>query len=389
MESPTFVRPEPVKSLEELSTTWCEQLLSYYYKIKVIVKHWNGKSPKFREGYLSELAYVDITYVYEKEEEERNEKLVFKFLPSTKDAFSFVNDHHLAIREIKFYNFFFCKDMKSICQDIRTELPVPEVLYSHMTSNAMTLVMKNLCPEGYSCINPKEGLELTELKVYIKYLAVIHAFGIIFKLRRGSEAMEEILNDPPFNNNFTNDLVKKGFVYLAKLHKGSLRADKLLQWCSQWRYLRDLPWNNMIWQTCCNGDFWTNNVMYNREQGKVKILDWQLGCFGNPVGDISELFLMSTNPTVFEEHLYEILGIYWDSYVNTLKKADITPEGTFTDLMECLEKLWLYGFMMLVASIEDFTSNGAITDSRLLKVVDFMDRKGLLEVPSECKQDTK
>ncbi|XP_076042640.1 uncharacterized protein LOC143026327 [Oratosquilla oratoria] len=382
MGSKEFLQPRPINGLEDLNKTWLEECLSSYHKTKVVVRTWHGKTPEVREGYLSELAYVDVDYTVG-EDDEVNNGLVFKFLPQAETMLGIVKSSSLSEREIMFYKYAFSEGMRKIFQEIQIEFPVPEVLYSQITSSAMTLVMRNLRREGFECINPKEGLGLLELRESMKCVAVIHACGAIYERREGSESMEKLLNDPPLNLDFYVSFIKKGFIHLSKLYEGSRRAELFLQWSEKGEYLLELPKKNTIMRTCVSGDYWANNVMYNMSAGTAKILDWQLSHFGNPVQDIVIMLIVSANPSVLEDHMYEILGVYWDSYVSTLRKAGVTNEVTFSELLENVQRLWMYGLSILAASLEFFIANEAITEEHILAIVDFVEGTGVLDIPQD------
>ncbi|XP_076068537.1 uncharacterized protein LOC143040972 [Oratosquilla oratoria] len=377
MELKEFPPPDSLKRLEELNDSWLERCLASYWSKRVEVRRWSYQAPETREGILSEMFFVDVDYVIDGEEKE--EALVFKFLPRSEEMLALVENLWASHREITMYKFLFSEAMKKVYHELEIEILVPKVFYAEMASGSMTLVMRNLRRDGFRTIVTTKGLGLWDLKTYMKTIAMFHACGVVYKAREGRESMES-LNNPPVNLEYCGSLVKNGFVYLSKLFSGSPLSPVFFQWSERWKDILSLLSKKMTMQTCVSGDFWANNVMYNGFTGSVKILDWQFSHFGNPIQDIVVMLVMSGDPSALENHLYEILGVYWDSYRTVVHKGGVEIEGTFTDLLETVESLWIYGLAVLCIGIDMFIENGVNIDAHLVSVVNFLDKRGVLKI---------
>lgn len=89
--------------------------------------------------------------------------------------------------------------------------------------------------------------------------------------------------------------------------------------------------------TCCHGDFWSNNIMFKyNEQGKVAeivLVDFQLINYGHPAYDVLYLLYLSTDLEFRDAHMDECLTTYWtilSTYLDQFKpKSVVYDEAAF------------------------------------------------------------
>jgi len=82
--------------------------------------------------------------------------------------------------------------------------------------------------------------------------------------------------------------------------------------------------------TCCHGDFWSNNIMFKSDsEGKVVdtvIVDFQLINYGHPAYDVLYMFYISTDLEFRDLHMAACLDTYWDTlslYLDQFKPKDL------------------------------------------------------------------
>lgn len=82
--------------------------------------------------------------------------------------------------------------------------------------------------------------------------------------------------------------------------------------------------------TCCHGDFWSNNIMFNYDaEGKVSksiLVDFQMINFGHPAYDVLYMMYISTDMEFRNAHMAECLATYWttlSSYLDQFKPKDL------------------------------------------------------------------
>lgn len=96
-----------------------------------------------------------------------------------------------------------------------------------------------------------------------------------------------------------------------------------------------------------HGDLWANNVMYkydeNDEAIDVLMVDFQIGYWGSPGLDLTYLLFSSSADDIFEREWDQLLRIYHDELISTLKKLNFSkPLPSFTYLkMELLNRALL------------------------------------------------
>ena len=82
--------------------------------------------------------------------------------------------------------------------------------------------------------------------------------------------------------------------------------------------------------TCCHGDFWSNNIMFKADsEGRVVdtvIVDFQLINYGHPAYDVLYMFYISTDLEFRDQHMAACLDTYWDTlslYLDQFKPKDL------------------------------------------------------------------
>lgn len=75
----------------------------------------------------------------------------------------------------------------------------------------------------------------------------------------------------------------------------------------------------------CHNDFWVNNILLSYDESKshpkrVKIIDFQFIQFGSVAYDVLFFIFNSVENSVFEEKIDHLLEVYYETFVEALKR---------------------------------------------------------------------
>lgn len=84
------------------------------------------------------------------------------------------------------------------------------------------------------------------------------------------------------------------------------------------------------WSTIIHSDFWINNFLFRKENGKVvdiKFVDFQNYLFMSPLRELTFFLFLNLRLDVMEHHFDALINFYYDSFVSVLKKmkCDVLP----------------------------------------------------------------
>ncbi|XP_037788686.1 uncharacterized protein LOC119584244 [Penaeus monodon] len=357
-----------LRSEKDIDKVWLEELLKLRLKSNIEVLSWTSSTPATKSGFLSEMCFVRVAFKgpYHPVEER---SLAVKFAPSDKNILEFMKNGNLARKEIEFYKFVLTDDFQLFCEKSGLKNPVPDVYWADMEEDLVTLVMHDLRTEGFRVDTPPGGNSLEQIKLTLKSSAIIHACGVATIKKHGREYLDVPSGD------FLDDYVKVGLEKEIEMFKGTRTAETLRALNS----LRDpvIKTRYPLFETLIHGDLWTGNVMFSGDNTSAIIIDWQFASVDNPVCDILSLLLMSGEPVVYEQHLNDVLESYWESLTEALRKNEVSVNNTFQELVNCVEQMWIYGFMFLTASLNDLLENNLITVERTKHVITFLEEKNI------------
>ncbi|KAL7293943.1 hypothetical protein TKK_0012673 [Trichogramma kaykai] len=207
--------------------------------------------------------------------------------------------------------------------------------------DGVLLLMENLKAKGYYTMNKVKGLDLAHSRQAILHLARMHALAVALKH-----------HEPDF---FAGEVVKHAIV--APFHEPEDRED-LYEVMRRLLMLdeRNAPYADQIakllgaeykvgfflyqapepWCSIMHFDFWTNNVLYHRDEatGRIddcKFIDFQNYVYNSPLRDLPYFLCSSTEARVMRDHLDELLDLYYETFCRVLKSVQYPkPEAVFT-----------------------------------------------------------
>ncbi|KAK4318727.1 hypothetical protein Pmani_010299 [Petrolisthes manimaculis] len=356
----------PLTSQKGITEIWLGEILTHKFRKEALVTAFSAKAPLSKDGFLSEICYVEVIYSTQAEKDQRA-SLVVKFLPDVPEVREFVKEANLGQREIEFYNYSNSKEFKSFCKKSGLPHPVPKVYWSGLTDDALTIVLHNLNMDGYRMVNPAEGNNIEQIMSVLKSIAVIHSAGVASMRRHGSNHPLDI----PFDSSVLLELLHKGLDIQDNMYANTHWAEILTLVRTRAADLVNIAKKHPLFSTIIHSDLWTGNVMFSADDHTVAIIDWQFAQIGNPICDIITLLFMSAHPTVYTYHLDQVLSCYWEKLTSAMKMNDIRVNVTYQQLRDNVERLWMYGYMFLTASLPDLLPN-KITEDRFRAVVTFL-----------------
>jgi len=136
--------------------------------------------------------------------------------------------------------------------------------------------------------------------------------------------------------------------------------------------------------TCCHGDFWSNNIMFKYdEEGKVNetiLVDFQLINYGHPAYDLMYLLYLSTDTQFRDQHMDQCLQHYWDTLNQYI--TQFQPKGTkyeWQDFQTDIQTYKTIGFVMATTLLPNVLSTTQVEPGGILALKE-MQRKQAAEL---------
>jgi len=136
--------------------------------------------------------------------------------------------------------------------------------------------------------------------------------------------------------------------------------------------------------TCCHGDFWSNNIMFKYgEDGKVSgtiLVDFQLINYGHPAYDLMYLLYLSTDTQFRDHHMEQCLQHYWatlNQYITQLAPKGFKYE--WTDFQADVQTYKTIGFVLATTLLPNVLSTTQLEPGGLLALKE-MQRKQAAEL---------
>ena len=363
---------QPLRSAKDITKVWIQNMLSAYYHSEIEVLQFSSILPTTTQGFLSEISFLTVEHKCNSKLE--TSKFVLKFLPTKQDLITFMDAGGLAKREVDFYKFSQNETFQSVCKLAEVDHLVPKVFYSGLNLSSLTIVMEDLRELNYELVVVQDGSNLKETISTLRAIALVHAAGVIHKNRCGKHEIDKI-TDNEFYDQF---LIPNLKMLSQKYECESKRMKEMASLVPFTKQMRKWHQKFPLIETVVHGDLWAAQTLYSPCRNKSCLLDWQFCTIGNPVIDIQAMFFMSSNASVLENHLEEVLTAYWESFTESLSKHEIDCPISFQQLKDNVENMWISGFLYLAVSIHDFLDGDGISDERLEGLLRFLEKRNVL-----------
>ncbi|OXU26565.1 hypothetical protein TSAR_012190 [Trichomalopsis sarcophagae] len=220
--------------------------------------------------------------------------------------------------------------------DIKSIVPT---LYGHRMSldeNRSTadqdalILLENLKVQGYYIGDKKIGLDFEHSTLTLKSLAKFHAFGLAAKRHYPSDF--DLIKVQSDLVGFGSRALEVGYAGIVNLFKTNPLFEQYSDCIEAIATCRKDVWDvNPVshepWTTIIHGDFWTNNIMFHKDElgrlDDLKIIDFQTYRFADVFVDLVYFLGTSLNEEVFSKHFDEMIDVYYMELVSVLRDLKV------------------------------------------------------------------
>ncbi|XP_034657858.1 uncharacterized protein LOC117894754 [Drosophila subobscura] len=307
-------------------------------------------------------------------------RLVVKMAPKNEARRLHMHVADCYAREVFMYQSVF-RSYRELADDQSTFKVAPELLASGLQAPDEYLIFEDLSQSGFQT-NPRSSMPTYDIVVAtLKAVAELHACSFILQHRNPTkfrELVDHVRQDNLFTENIETVTIEFGKSMLSRarllLEEDKVGDDhttaliQVLESCE--RNLKALTLYCVDGTTqsphavICHGDFWNNNILYRREPRsnlvvEAKLIDFQLSRYASPVLDLVHYLFTSTEKQLRDEHLPELLDIYYDTLSGKigscgLNADDIYPRSVFDRQFQLFG---VFGMIMASLSLPFFISN--------------------------------
>ncbi|XP_063590611.1 uncharacterized protein LOC134767532 [Penaeus indicus] len=378
-------------SSSQITKAWVEYMLSDYECKKtpettVTVKTYEIRNAtKPGESFNAELILLDVQAKLKgggrpDAEEEKEYNLVVKFLSGDALTSEIIKRCGYHIKEFMMYS-----EVVNELNNFQAErannefrLDIPEYIYGKCTEKEYVLVMQNIKVLGYETGPKKEGLDFHHAKLAVNHIARLHAVSYAYDKSHNflekyscfkfSNAISSFFK-PVVWASLLNSIKflksKKGYedmVHKLETGKTTLPVKFAALWDDQTRHK---------FLCLTHGDFWNSNLMYKHSEGmqdevrkieSLKLIDWQISQWNNPVFDLHYMLNTSTSFEMRRDHAEEILRHYHATFTDATNKLGTpVPNWNYEQFRAEFDRTSLVGFLMGMCLIQGTLSKAGET----------------------------
>lgn len=371
-------------SSTQITKGWVEFMLSDYESKKTpnttvtVKKHSIRKATKPGESFNAELILLDVDAEVKSGEEATNGNaqdkeynLVVKFLAGDALTCEIIKRCEYQIKEFKMYSEVVHELNKFQADHANNEysLNLPNYIYGKCTEKEYVLVMENVKVLGYETNPKREGIDFHHAKLAVNHVARLHAVSYAYDKSHNflekypcfkfSDAISMFFKPvvwASLANSITFLKSKKGYedmVHKLETGKTTLPVKFAALWDDQSRHK---------FLCLTHGDFWNSNLMYKHKEAEedgertiesLKLIDWQISQWNNPIFDLHYLLNTSTSFEMRRDHAEEILRHYHATFTEaTTKLGTPVPNWNYEQFKAEFERTTLVGFLMGMCLIQ-------------------------------------
>ena len=173
-----------------------------------------------------------------------------------------------------------------------------------------------------------------------------------------NKTKQEIISE-----NFINDEIEQ--IENKMLNYPTLNNDDTKKWIQDYKKFMK---KNKFFNTAIHGDFWINNIIYNKNDGQINVIDWEkFKSKGNPFYDwmffIIRIMTKTKNSSLSFEHFKKFLDINSSNY-KQMKKIKIE----MTEYFNCEFDLLLMLRIVLIKRILEKPYGNIIQDNNIKEI---------------------
>jgi len=273
------------------------------------------------------------------------------------------------------------------------------------------LVMENVKKRGFVMFDKMRILPLDHFLLAMTNLAHFHGRWLAYrwKLESGELSGEDVWSLEKFKSALDTQKRAPQFVYKQLLNGTAKTTKKILELEDRQDLIPNVRqffnvtarqqlnrfMGNVVTpiDTCCHGDFWSNNIMFKYDQeGKVAetiLVDFQLINYGHPAYDVLYLLYLSTDSQFRSQHMEDYLHQYWETlneYIDKFAPADTKYD--WQDFQNDLNTYKTIGFVLATTLMPNVLSETQLEAGGLMAIRE-MQRKQAAELQDDENRASK
>lgn len=238
------------------------------------------------------------------------------------------------------------------------------------------IILENLKHHDYTTQDRIAGLDKVHMDFAIRHLAKLHAMTICIKLKKPELFHQIVLPalDYSFNEGAKNgvvDMVTKAHEDYKKIQEAKSYLDRIEKTIEHGFRVNVTP--EEPWATLVHNDFWVNNMLFKYdESGKLismKIVDFQLTTYDYGMNDLIFFLISSSRKDVIDDHLDDMIDLYYDSFVDCLKSLSVDTElfskSKFIEHLNQCAPVKFNQCIMMVQVIQ--AARGSVTETSMIE----------------------
>ncbi|KAH8281584.1 hypothetical protein KR054_001653 [Drosophila jambulina] len=254
--------------------------------------------------------------------------------------------------------------------------------YYSTTQPEQTIIVEDLCAEGYQLKCRQLGLDLDHATLVMQKLAQYHALSMVMAEWEPETIVDrypfgllhmDAIKSKPFKLLFGTQLLKLAALVGDCEGFGSITT-KLYRYHEHFteRILKAVYPLRGHYNVLNHGDLWINNIFFNYDpQYKVqdvKLIDFQLCFYGSLGFDINYFLNTSLELEVLRCHRQALIDIYYKALVECLQHLPWTkPLPSYDGVMEEIREREAYGFFVAFGFFPLMSMIGVDSEDNSLK----------------------
>jgi len=273
------------------------------------------------------------------------------------------------------------------------------------------LVMENVKKRGFVMFDKMRILPLDHFLLAMTNLAHFHGRWLAYRwqLESGKLSGDGVWSLDKFKSALDTQKRAPQFVYKQLLNGTAKTTKKILELEGRQELIPNVRqffnvtarqqlnrfMGNVVTpiDTCCHGDFWSNNIMFKYDKdGKVNgtiLVDFQLINYGHPAYDLLYLLYLSTDSQFRSQHMEDCLHQYWETLNEYIQKfAPADSKYDWQDFQKDLTTYKTIGFVLATTLMPNVLSQTQLEAGGLMALRE-MQRKQAAELQDDENRASK
>ncbi|XP_063832599.1 uncharacterized protein LOC135081744 [Ostrinia nubilalis] len=226
------------------------------------------------------------------------------------------------------------------------------------------IAMENMCSRGFTPYTQSPFLDYAHIAVSLKSLAKFHALSFILKENEPETFKEVEIVCVPFTQETNKRFME---IILDRLQKaiekfnGTGYVEVLNELRSNCGMYVEAAASSIQKPCICHGDIWKENILFKYEGQKPTnacLIDYQTVRISSAAYDTLFLITTSTNSHLRKKHYYELLDLYYNTFDQILRDANLVPQQVYSRQMFDQDLKTVGPACFIIANTALWLSNG-------------------------------